>query len=93
MGNYMKILVVTKTYKDFEFWCKKHGVNPRHTEPFRYYGGSDTIRGLELSSVIRDGNWYDREDIDEDIISSCLNRQYKCPHVYLDSDDCPDCCH
>jgi hypothetical protein len=74
MNNYQRILVLSGNYREFELWCREHNVNPKHPDPFVYYNDSNKIRGLRFSSVIRDGTWYNREDIDEDAIKSCLNR-------------------
>ena len=75
MKNYMRILVLCGNYREFEYWCGIHGVNPKHPDPFVYYTEPDKIRGLRFSSVIRDGTWYNRDDIDENGIKYCLETQ------------------
>jgi hypothetical protein len=75
MNNYSKILVIAGNYREFEYWCGMHRINPKHSDPFKYYNYPSSIKGLKLSDVIRYGTWYNRVDIDEDEIIYCLNRQ------------------
>lgn len=65
-----KILVVTGNRKQFDFWCCVHGVNPRDSSPFVYFSDMEKIRSCEFSMIIKYGTWYERRNIDWNVITS-----------------------